>query len=72
VIIWIAALLMNRKKERRWMVIVAALFLFVIYMIPHSARGSELDYESGEVVTGMLFLFMIQARKVMLHARKAL
>ena len=38
VIIWIAALLMNRKKDRRWMVMIAALVLFAIYMIPHSMR----------------------------------
>lgn len=65
VIIWIAALLLNRKKDRPWMVIVAALFLFAIYMIPHSVRGSELDYGSGEVVTGMLFVALLQAGKSM-------
>ena len=64
VIIWIAALVMNRKKDRRWMVIVAALFLFAIYMIPHSMRGSELDFESGEVITGMLVLLMPRVRKI--------
>jgi len=58
VIIWIAALLLNRNKDRRWMVIVAALFLFAIYMIPHSMRGSELDYTSGEVITGMLVMLL--------------
>ena len=58
-LIWVAALLLNRKKERRWIVILAALTLFAIYMIPHSMRGSELDYESGEVVTGTLLLLTI-------------
>jgi hypothetical protein len=56
VIVWIAAILLNRKQERRWMVVVAALVLFAIYMIPHSMRGSELDYESGDVITGSIFL----------------
>ncbi|MFC2090983.1 hypothetical protein ACFLT1_09440 [Bacteroidota bacterium] len=56
VVVWIAALLLNRKKDRRWMIIVATLTLFAIYMIPHSMRGSELDYSSGEVVTGSLLL----------------
>jgi len=51
VLIWIGAILLNRKKDRKWSVIVAALFLFAIYMIPHSMRGSELDYTTGEVVT---------------------
>ncbi|MEX0986378.1 MAG: hypothetical protein WD052_02790 [Bacteroidales bacterium] len=58
-IIWIAALILDRKKERPWFIIVAAIFLFLIYMIPHSMRGSELDYESGEVVTGMLLLLTV-------------
>ncbi len=56
VIMWILAIVFNRKKERRWLVILAALFLFAIYMIPHSARGSELDYSTGEVITGTFLL----------------
>ncbi len=57
IIVWLAAWLLNRKQERRWIVILAALVLLAIYMIPHSMNGSELDYESGEVVTGsLLFL----------------
>jgi hypothetical protein len=58
VIIWIAAIFLNRKKERKWMIIVAALFLFAIYMIPHSMRGSELDFESGQVITGITALLV--------------
>ncbi len=60
VLFWLAAILLNRKKERRWLVIVAALILFAIYMIPHSMNGSELNYNTGEVMTGTLlpFLFM--------------
>jgi hypothetical protein len=53
-IIWLVAILLNWKKDRPWVVIVASLFLFAIYMIPHSMRGSELDYSSGEVITGIL------------------
>lgn len=56
VIVWIVAILVDRKKDRPWLVIAAALFLFAIYMIPHSMRGSELDYGSGQVVTGMMLL----------------
>jgi hypothetical protein len=26
--------------------------MLAVYLIPHSARGSELDYETGTVVTG--------------------
>jgi hypothetical protein len=59
VIVWVAAYLLNRKKERRWLIIVAALVLFAIYMIPHSMRGSELDYTTGEVVTGGIAMMSI-------------
>ena len=56
VIVWILAIVFNRKKDRPWLVIVAAVFLFIIYMIPHSMRGSEFDYSSGEVITGGIIL----------------
>lgn len=65
VIIWIAAIMLNRRKERKWMIIVAALFLFAIYMIPHSMRGSELDFETGQVITGTATLFVIQLKNVL-------
>jgi hypothetical protein len=57
VLFWVLAVVYNRKKaERRWLVILAAVVLFVIFMIPHSAAGSEFNYESGEVVTGSIEL----------------
>ncbi len=59
VVLWITAIVLNRKKERRWLIIVAAAFLFFIYMIPHSMRGSELDFETGEVITGSIFFFVV-------------
>jgi hypothetical protein len=49
---WIAAILLNLRKERRWAVIIAAIVLLGIFSIPHSARGSEFDYENEEVKTG--------------------
>lgn len=51
-IFWIAAVVINIRKPRRWAVIIAAIILLAVYSIPHSARGSELDHESGEVMTG--------------------
>jgi len=62
VIVWIVAILLNRKQDRRWLVIVAAVFLFAIYMIPHSMRGSEFDYGSGEVVTGVILSLPLLGR----------
>ncbi|KPK84070.1 MAG: hypothetical protein AMS27_10955 [Bacteroides sp. SM23_62_1] len=53
-IFWLAAIIANLKKERRWIIIVAALIYFIINIIPHSLFGSELDYTSGKVVTGII------------------
>jgi hypothetical protein len=33
------------ERRARWAVSLAALVMLVVYVIPHSARGSELDYE---------------------------
>jgi hypothetical protein len=41
---WLAAWFANRKRDGRGWIIVAALIMFIIFMIPHSLLGSELDY----------------------------
>ena len=53
-IFWLLAIFMNAKKERPVYTIIASIVFFLINMIPHSLMGSELDYESGEVLTGMI------------------
>jgi len=53
-VFWILALVMNVKKDRPVYSIIASIIFFLINMIPHSLMGSELDYESGEVLTGMI------------------
>lgn len=55
-IFWILAWVMNRKKARPGYTALAALVLLLVYSIPHSMFGSELDYQSGEVVQGSFFL----------------
>jgi hypothetical protein len=54
-IFWIIAWIGNRKKDRRYLVILAAVVNLSISLIPHSLMGSELDYSSGEIKTGMIF-----------------
>lgn len=51
-IFWIGAVLLNLKRPRRWAVILAAVVLLAVYSIPHSARGSEYNYDTGKVQTG--------------------
>ena len=51
---WILAMVMNRKKERPGYVIVASLVILIIYSIPHSMYGSQLDPESGKIIQGAI------------------
>ena len=45
VIGWIAAVIAGRGgKKARWWVLGASILLLVVYLIPHSLLGSELDY----------------------------
>jgi hypothetical protein len=64
-ILWFVAFFANIKKERPWLAVIASIVYLVINLIPHSLLGSELDYESGKVVTGGIFFsfIMINFRK---------
>ncbi len=57
IIFWIAAVVANRKKANYTYTLIASIVLLLIYIIPHSLFGSELDYEKGEVITGMIHVF---------------
>ena len=63
-IFWIIAVVMNRKKERPLYTILAAAVLLVIFSIPHSVLGSELDYSSGKVSQGLLMMFFLKISKI--------
>ncbi len=52
VVAWILAVIMNRKKERPGYTVAAALILLLVYSIPHSLFGSELDFATGTVTQG--------------------
>ncbi|MCK5821338.1 MAG: hypothetical protein KAH17_05615 [Bacteroidales bacterium] len=51
-VFWVAAFFGNRKKSRPGLVILAAVMTLVIFSIPHSMFGSELDYSTGQVTQG--------------------
>ena len=51
-IVWLTAWLLNRKKTRRILLVLAAFLTLLVYSIPHSTGGSEYDHERGEVVSG--------------------
>jgi len=41
----------KRKMSARTWIIIAAIVLLLVYSIPHSMMGSELDYETGKIGT---------------------
>jgi hypothetical protein len=56
-IFWIVAVVMNRKKERPFYTVLAALILLLVFSIPHSLFGSQLNYSTGQVTQGMILNF---------------
>lgn len=56
-IFWILAFIMNRKKERPFYTIVASFVMLIIYSIPHSMYGSQLDPETGHIIQGFIPLY---------------
>jgi hypothetical protein len=52
-LVWLTALVRLHKNQKNvtWPVI-AGVVLLLVYLIPHSMFGSELDYTSGEITTG--------------------
>jgi hypothetical protein len=47
---------LRKKSYSRWLAIASALIMLAVYLIPHSMNGSELDPETGEVITGGIIL----------------
>jgi len=56
-VFWIIAVIMNRKKDKPIYVAIASVVLLLIFSIPHSMFGSELDYTTGEVTQGIILNF---------------
>lgn len=58
-IAYLFAWFLRKKSYARWLSIAASLIMLAVYLIPHSMHGSELDYQSGEVVTGSLSMVFV-------------
>jgi hypothetical protein len=61
---WILAVIMNRKKERPLYTVLAAVVLLLVYSVPHSLFGSELDYGTGQVTQGFILAFFLRNKKI--------
>ena len=55
-IFWILAVVMNRKTARPGYIVVASVVMLIIYCIPHSMYGSQLDPETGKIIQGFISL----------------
>jgi len=53
-VFWVIAAIGNYKKDRKYLTIIAAIVILVIYSIPHSMFGSELDRNTGSVTQGFI------------------
>jgi len=51
---WIIAWYFNRNARRPYLSVLAAIVMIIVYSIPHSLRGSTLNYETGKVITGYI------------------
>lgn len=56
-VFWILAVIMNRKEDKPLYTALAAFVLLIIFTIPHSLFGSELNYTSGHVTQGFILNF---------------
>ena len=53
-IFWVIAVIMNRRQDRPVFTALAAVVLLLVYSIPHSLLGSQLDYSTGHVTQGII------------------
>lgn len=68
-IAFLLAWFLRKKSYGRWLSIGAALVMIAVYLIPHSMNGSELDVETGEVVTGSVIFLTATLKKSILDYR---
>jgi len=55
-VFWLIAFVGNFKADRKYLTIIASIVTLIIFSIPHSMYGSELDRETGEVIQGFINL----------------
>jgi len=51
---WVIAYWFNRKQESRYWVVAAMVVTLVVFSIPHSLFGSQLDPETGKIIQGTI------------------
>lgn len=69
---YLLAWFLRNKSYGKWLAIFAAVVMIAVYLIPHSMNGSELDVETGEVITGSLILLTGRMRLKGLQLKRLL
>ncbi len=64
IVFWITAVIANKNKERPLLTIIASVILLLVYSIPHSMFGSELDYSTNQVIQGIVMFFLFRFKKI--------
>ena len=69
---FLVAWFLRKKSYARWLAILAAIVMLAVYLIPHSMGGSELDRETGEVVTGSILLLtgMLGIKRIQFNCKR--
>ncbi|MBN1107220.1 MAG: hypothetical protein JXR66_04115 [Bacteroidales bacterium] len=60
---WIMAVILNRKHHRPLFTVLASVILLIVYSVPHSLFGSEMDYSTGNIIQGFILFFFIIKQK---------
>lgn len=68
-VFWVFAVIRIRAPHARRWAIVAAVVTLVIFSIPHSLMGSELDRQTGKVTEGSMFLLLLVVKRFRLPVR---
>ncbi|NOY36065.1 MAG: hypothetical protein GXO83_00645 [Chlorobi bacterium] len=53
-VMWIVAVFMSRRDKGYGWVIAASVVLLLVYSVPHSLFGSQFNYETGEIIQGII------------------
>ncbi len=55
---WLIAMIMIRKKYARLWILAASLITIIIFSIPHSLHGSQLNVETGKIIQGNIIPYL--------------
>jgi|SRR5659263_156955 len=58
ILVWLMALEMLRNKNSAFWAVFASLVTIIIFAIPHSLFGSQLDQETGKIIQGAILPFL--------------